>query len=71
MRLAAALIDARRAVGAALKQGDEAALATARAAMNDAKIALRVRIRRGPRNCLARARPMGCMMTLGSAQAAC
>jgi hypothetical protein len=39
-RLTAALMAGRRAVGAALKRGDEDALATARAAVNEAKIAL-------------------------------
>jgi hypothetical protein len=38
-RQTAALMDARRAVGAAPKQKDEVPLATARAAMDDAKIA--------------------------------
>jgi hypothetical protein len=39
-RLTVALMDARRAVGAAIKRGDEAASKAARAAVNDAKIAL-------------------------------
>jgi hypothetical protein len=40
LRLTADLMDARRDVGAALKRGDEAALKAARAAVNDAKVAL-------------------------------
>jgi hypothetical protein len=39
-RRIAALMDCHRAVGAALKRGDADALATARAAVNDGKIAL-------------------------------
>jgi len=39
-RLTAALMDARRAVGSALKRGDQEALKAARAAVNEAKIAL-------------------------------
>ncbi len=39
-RLTRELMAARRAVGVALRKGDEAALATARRAVNDAKIAL-------------------------------
>ena len=39
-RLTAALMRARRAVGAALKSGDQADLAAARAAVDEAKIAL-------------------------------
>ena len=39
-RLTATLMDARRAVGAALRRGDAGALAEARAAVNEAKIAL-------------------------------